>query len=42
MSEIKLSELRRERRGGRVSGRIMGALETERAGLKCQETVCGK
>lgn len=35
-------ELRRERWSKRVSGKIMGELETERAGLKCQETVCGK
>lgn len=42
MTEIKWERVRRERGGPTWSGSIMGALETERAGLKCQETVCGK
>lgn len=47
VSEIKqgrdtVEEREREPERERLSGRIMGELDTERAGLKCQETVCGK
>ena len=37
---VQVSEIKRKQR--EREWRIMGELETERAGLKCQETVCGK